>query len=220
MIIELDPKRYDAEGKKTFRPASRKRSGFRPTFPMGRYVSQPLSLQCATLEEMAAFLLTCKYVSDEEQFDQEDYWAPPEHFESTREGDCDDHALWAWRQLMGMGYRARFVVGESGRYGVGHAWVTFEVEGRHYLCEALVAGVGTSLPRLSGIRYKPSTSVEWNGKKLSYFKHENQTHPFTLSEVFKLGAEWLRFWTAFWVRILWRLPMAFVLLLRRKISRR
>ena len=41
MIAEVIPGAYDAEGKKVYRPFDRHR-GLRPTFPLGRYVSQPL----------------------------------------------------------------------------------------------------------------------------------------------------------------------------------
>ena len=91
MIAEIFPQAYDAVGRKVFRPDLR-RKGVHPTFPMGRYVSQPLSVKCASLEDMRKFLCTCSGVSDEEQFGKRDYWQPPENFEQTRKGDCDDFA--------------------------------------------------------------------------------------------------------------------------------
>jgi hypothetical protein len=39
---------------------------------------------------------------------------PPEDFEKSRKGDCDDFAMYAWRQLLKMGYNARFVGGRIG----------------------------------------------------------------------------------------------------------
>jgi len=132
MIAEIFPQAYDAVGRKVFRPDLR-RKGVHPTFPMGRYVSQPLSVKCASLEDMRKFLCTCSGVSDEEQFGKRDYWQPPENFEQTRKGDCDDFALWTWRQLLDLGYEARFVCGAHGRYGTGHAWVEFMKDGKRFL---------------------------------------------------------------------------------------
>jgi hypothetical protein len=42
LIGEINPEWYDVEGRKVFRPDSRRKSGFKPTFPAGRYFSQPL----------------------------------------------------------------------------------------------------------------------------------------------------------------------------------
>lgn len=120
MIAEIIPEAYDAVGKQVSQPFSR-RKGPHPTFPMGRYISQPLSVRCQNIEDVRNFLLGCKYVSDEELFGKRDYWQPPEDFEKQRKGDCEDFALWTWRQLISMGYDARFIGGSAGRYGTGHA---------------------------------------------------------------------------------------------------
>ncbi len=80
MIAEVIPDAYDAEGKKVFRPFDRRR-GPRPTYPLGRYVSQPLTVHCKSIAEIRNFLTTCKYVSDKELFDKDEYWQPPEDFE-------------------------------------------------------------------------------------------------------------------------------------------
>lgn len=110
MIAEIVPEAYDAIGRQVSQPFSRRKSPH-PTFPIGRYLSQPLSMQCRTIADLRRFLLTCNYVSDEELFGKPDYWQPPEDFEKRRKGDCEDFALWAWRQLLNMGYDARFVGG-------------------------------------------------------------------------------------------------------------
>src|SRR5437667_5121075 len=117
MIAEIIPGAYDAIGRKVLRPDIRRR-GIHPTFPMGRYVSQPLVTQCKTIEDVRKFLTICQAVSDEDLFGKKDYWQPPEHFEQLRKGDCDDFALWTWRQFLGMGYDARVVFGRHGRYGI------------------------------------------------------------------------------------------------------
>src|ERR1700760_1135947 len=124
MIAEIIPDAYDAAGRKVFRPDLR-RKAVRPTFPIGRNLSQPLTVKCDSITDVRRFLSRCRYVSDKEQFDRDDNWQPPEHFELSRRGDCDDFALWTWREFLDLGYEARFVLGTAGRYGTGHAWVQF-----------------------------------------------------------------------------------------------
>ena len=104
MIAEIIPEWYDVEGRKVFRPDSRRKSGFKPTFPAGRLLSQPLQHWCTDLSDLRRFLAGCEYVSDEEQFGERDYWQPPEQFEKSKKGDCEDFALWAWRQLLHMSW--------------------------------------------------------------------------------------------------------------------
>ena len=98
MIAEVIPAAYDADGNKVFRPFDRRR-GLRPTFPLGRYVSPPLTIHCHSIEEIRQFLRECKSVSDRELFDKEDYW-PPDDFEKRKKGDCEDFSFWTWRQFM------------------------------------------------------------------------------------------------------------------------
>jgi predicted transglutaminase-like cysteine proteinase len=71
---------------------------------MGSFLTQPLKAVCHNMNEIRAFLVTCRYVSDREQFGVPDHWAAPEAFEQTRQGDCDDFVLWTWRQLLDLGY--------------------------------------------------------------------------------------------------------------------
>ena len=69
---------------------------------MGRYVSQPLNVQCKTVGDILTFLSSCRYVSDQELFGKRVYWQPPEDFEKQRRGDCECFALWTSRS----GHRA------------------------------------------------------------------------------------------------------------------
>jgi hypothetical protein len=211
LIAEILPDSYDIAGRKVFRPDSRQDSGFRPTFPIGRFLSQPLKHRCANFVELRRFLSSCKYVSDEEQFGEEDYWQPPEQFEETKKGDCEDYALWAWRQLLQMNYRARFVMGAAGRYGEGHAWVTFEKDGKAFLLEPLGWPAGLSLPRLSIIRYKPKFSVALDGDKVSYYEHEEKRFQGSLRQTISMIFEWLFFWFRFWVTFPLKVAQRFIL---------
>jgi hypothetical protein len=193
LIAEIIPECYDAESKKVFRPDSRRHSGFKPTFPVGRFLSQPLKYWCTDLTDMRRFLSKCNYVSDQEQFGKKDYWEPPDQFEETKKGDCEDFALWAWRQVLHMGYPARFVVGGALQDGEGHAWVTFDQHGKTYILEALRRNVGLKQPRLSVLRYKPKFSISWDGENISYFEHEPREDDLPASLTAPLLGEWLFF---------------------------
>jgi hypothetical protein len=194
------------KGRKVFRPDSRSKSGFKPTFPAGRFLSQPLKHWCKDLPDLGRFLSGCKYVSDQEQFGQRDYWQPPELFEESKKGDCEDFALWTWRQLLHMNYPARIAFGAAGRYGEGHAWLTFERDGKTYLLEPLSSLVGMVLPRLSILKYKPKFSMSWDGSKVSYFEHRDRQISWSAKSVTGLVGEWLLFWIRFWVRVVLALP--------------
>ena len=159
---------------------------------MGLFGSQPLDVVCRDMEEIRAFLLTCRYVSDREQFGVEDHWMPPKHFEQTRRGDCDDFALWTWRQLLNLGYSARFVAGVAGRYGAGHAWVTFRAHDQVFIVEPLLARYRT-FPRLETLRYRPTVSVEITGSHVKFFDHAKRVHEPSFHVVGPLVLEWFLF---------------------------
>jgi len=98
-----------------------RRFGFRPTAPMGSYLTQPLQTKCKDFAEMRQFLFSCRW-RDHAGGSKARSLAAAEEFEETKTGDCVDFGLWAWRQVLAMGYPARFVGGKSGKYGEGHAW--------------------------------------------------------------------------------------------------
>ncbi|GIK54901.1 MAG: hypothetical protein BroJett015_05640 [Chloroflexota bacterium] len=104
------------------------------------YFERESQLKPATVEETCRWLKQCRYVSDEEQFNTRDHWLHPVEFEASRQGDCEDHALWAWRKLVELGIPAEFVVGQAkwadDHPTEAHAWVTFTQNGRAYLLEA------------------------------------------------------------------------------------
>ena len=205
LIAEIIPEWYDVDGSKVLRPDSRRKSGFKLTFPVGRFRSQPLNHWCTDLAELRRFLAGCKYVSDEEQFGERDYWQPPEQFLKrvrNKKGDCEDFALWAWRQLLHMNYPARFALGSASRYGDGHAWVNFQRDGKTYLLEPLSWPVGLTLPRLSILKYKPRFSMSWGGSKVSYFEHTNRKIDWSLKGLTVLGWEWLFFWISLFLSVI------------------
>ena len=205
MIAEIIPEAYDAFGRKVLRPDLRRR-GVHPTFPMGRYVSQPLAVKCTTISDVRQFLTTCRAVSDEKLFGKKDYWQPPEHFEQLRKGDCDDFALWTWRQFLAMGYDARVVFGRHGRYGTGHAWVTFESQGKVFLVEPQYRYLGHTFPRLSTLQYHPKLSVKWDGNKISFYSHEDRKSGLTVGRLVLLVPEWVVAWGYYSLWVVLRLP--------------
>mgnify|MGYP001558608681 CR=1 FL=1 len=95
LIAEIISQIYDAQGRQTNRPITRKKKRrFESSFPIARFLSEPLQVHCKNITELRKFLRSCKYVSDKEQFNREDYWLPPEQFEILKKGD--------WSNLYGM----------------------------------------------------------------------------------------------------------------------
>lgn len=217
MIAETIPDAYDAEGKKVFRPFDR-RKGPRPTFPLGRYVSQPLVIHCHSIGEVRQFLTGCKYVSDKDLFDKDDYWQPPEDFEKRKQGDCDDFAFWTWRQFMDLGYDARVVFGQHGRYGSGHAWVQFIQGGKCFVVEPLWRRLGGRLPRLSTLSYHPRFSVSWDGEKLAYYQHREHSPRPSVADTARLLPEYIFIWGFFWVSSPLRVPWFIWSILKRFVK--
>jgi hypothetical protein len=157
------------------------------------------------------FLASCTYESDQKQFGQRDYWQPPEQFEQTKKGDCEDFAVRSGRQLLRMNYSRRLVIGTAGRYGEGHAWVTFEKDGKTFLLEALRWPFGLAMPRLSTLRYHPKFSVGWNGKTISCYSHDDQRFSGSLQTVAPLVGEWVFRRSSFYLRLIAQLTKGITL---------
>lgn len=120
-----------------------------------------------SLDEMCEWLTDCSYVPDQALFHHGDYWQHPRTFEQIRAGDCEDHAIWAWRKLCELGYRARFYGGhtrtpESGANKNRHAWVVFDSDSQRYLLESVAGSRSDMVLQLSGARdyYVPHFSVD------------------------------------------------------------
>ena len=132
------------------------------------YLEGPSRVDVRSLRGLCAWLRRCKYASDMRLFGRRDYWQYPAGFEELRRGDCEDHALWAWRKLIELGHEAELMVGRQAANhaddaGEGwHAWVVFSVSGERFLLEA------TSKSRAEIIRplheatsqYTPHASVD------------------------------------------------------------
>ena len=219
MIAEIFPELYDIPRRRVLNPgANARRMGFRPTAPMGSFATAPLEMQCGNFAEMREYLMNCRW-QDMRETQRRDHWQPPDEFEKTRVGDCADFGLWTWRQMLGMEYVVRFVVGRSGKFGAGHAWVTFEKDGRHFLVEPQLRPLGLRMPRISTLRYRPKVSVVWDGKKIQYFEHEDRSTDPPLRILPALLAEWLLIWAGFWIQFLYKVLIGLPRLLGRTLGR-
>jgi hypothetical protein len=219
MMAEIFPALYDVHGRRVLNPgANARQMGFRPTAPMGSFATDPLETECKNLEEMRKFLMTCRG-RNMHATQSRDHWQAPSQFEKTKAGDCVDFGLWAWRQVLAMGYPARFVGGKSGKFGEGHAWVTFEKNGRHFLVEPQLRPLGLRMPRISTLRYHPKVSVVWDGKKIQYFEHEDRSTDPPLRLLPALLAEWLLIWAGFWIQFLYKVSIGLPRLLGRTLLR-
>jgi hypothetical protein len=217
MIAEIFPEAYDIEGRPAFRPDKLHRRRFPSTFPIGMYVTQPLTVKCQSLQDLRRFFRACRHLSDKEQFGKDDYWMPPEDFEKSRRGDCEDFAMYAWRQLLEMGYKARFVIGDS---PVKHAWVTFEKDGKHFLLEPQARFLGLWFPRLDALRYRPDVSVEWDGEKTRFFFHKRRSFTPPLMRIPLLVFEWVCFHLGHVLLLFYWLSVGIPKLIYRKLFKR
>jgi hypothetical protein len=130
-----------------------------------------------TLDELQDWLLECEYVHDAELFHEPDFWQHPRTFERLRLGDCEDHALWAWRKLIELGYEAELISGrclpwdpkgkESER---GHVWVNFTSEGTRYLFETTAKRKEGMIHPLSDVaaKYRPEFGVDHQRKRFAF----------------------------------------------------
>ncbi len=154
-------------GEERWSGTERRKERLGNTHPWNRYFYKPLSTKPKNIYDIVRFLRGCKYISDRHTRSRNDFWEPPDIFEKRRTGDCEDHAIWAWRQLYDIGYRTRFVLGICGN--CEHAWVHIFVNGRCYLLESTQKHGW--FPVISD--YKPSWSVENGpGKKFLFFEHQ------------------------------------------------
>ncbi len=117
---------------------SRFSAGCRKPWPW--YFDGISNVHVRRVEDICRWLRRCKYAYDKLLFLEDDFWQHPVTFETMRKGDCEDHALWAWRKFADLGLYAELVVGVSEnadpRAHGHHAWVIFERKsGKRYVME-------------------------------------------------------------------------------------
>ncbi|MFN7973508.1 MAG: hypothetical protein U0166_14355 [Acidobacteriota bacterium] len=134
--------------------------------PFSWYLDGPSVVEVASVDEICDWLAGCESVTDRELFGEEDHWQHPSELEQLRKGDCEDHALWAWRKLLGLGFDARFVGGSwlpDGSEGdwIGLAWFEYLVAGARFLLESQVDRAVMVQPHsLARSHYVPWVSVD------------------------------------------------------------
>lgn len=141
--------------------------------PFGWYFEGESRVAAPSLAHVCEFLLGCEYMPDAELFREAEYWQHPLTFEQIRKGDCEDHALWAWRKLRELGYPAHMIMGECDVFEPspsGHAWVTFQSAGGFYLLETAGKQPDTMVQPLEAVRhaYRPYFSVDHAGMTYIY----------------------------------------------------
>jgi hypothetical protein len=113
-----------------------------------------------SLPEICEWLRGCECLTDAALFFQEDFWQHPLTFEQIRKGDCEDHALWAWRKLGEIGIPARLT---AGRWrGVAHAWILLDQADGEKLLETTAKSDPMIRPVDATTRdeYHPALSVD------------------------------------------------------------
>ncbi len=145
-------------------------NGSKKPFPY--YFERESQVPMRSREEIEHWLRGCAYLQDHIQFGQNDVWLHPVDFEQIRKGDCEDHALWAWRKLIDLNYTAEFVVGYmKNHFGDDgyHAWVTFEENGRSYLMETTAKNNQMIHPLESQTqKYRPLFSIDQQFKTYQF----------------------------------------------------
>ena len=143
--------------------------------PFTHYLHGESRVQVQSVAEICRWLQQCKYVRDTELFNQRDVWQHPGEFETLQKGDCEDHALWAWRKLNELNIPAEFVVGRTewgenidGAQSGAHAWIAYRENGRTFILESthkkqLVYPLDTIQER-----YQPWYSVDTDMKTYRY----------------------------------------------------
>jgi hypothetical protein len=137
------------------------------------YFEGTLAVNIPSVQEMCDWLYDCEYQSDPELFQEPDFWQHPRTFEHLRKGDCEDHALWSWRKLAELGFKAELVIGTFRRETYvdrGHVWVVFESDGESFLLEGTSSERDRILRRLSDARddYIPHAGVDTEFRTWGY----------------------------------------------------
>lgn len=133
----------------------------------GIYLQGPSIVPTRNLDDVCAWLRCCDAVDDHALFYQSDFWQHPVTFEQIRKGDCEDHALWAWRQLHRLGIPALFMAGLWDK--TAHAWVLIDQSPVPRLLET-TAKTGPMLHPLPAVRgrYCPALAVDTLGHTYVY----------------------------------------------------
>lgn len=130
------------------------------------YLTGESQVQVTSLDEVCRWLLVCRYAPDQGLAHCEDHWQHPLEFERSRWGDCEDHALWGWRQLKNLGLPVEFVVGllkpGPNEQLANHAWLHVHDGQRMLLVETTATCREAMALAVHGQRldYVPTASID------------------------------------------------------------
>jgi hypothetical protein len=120
------------------------------------YLAGESRIRVHAVADICRWLHGCQYLSGQALFREPDFWQHPVTFEQIRRGDCEDHALWAWRRLLDLGLPAELCVGHrlgtDGTAG-GHAWTVFREGETEYLLESVAKYRRGTLQPLASVRH-------------------------------------------------------------------
>lgn len=181
-LLLLNMVKMEGSWEKQYVPVPLSRFGSGCLNAFGWYLQRECTVPVTSVADICRWLKTCDYTHDPHLFQRNDFWQHPQDFEQARQGDCEDHALWAWRRLIELGLEADFVVGYAGLER--HAWVTFKYQGKEYLLETtLKYDKMVYLLETTQARYQPDIGVD---HRLRTYQYSRQT---ALSYLFgKVGA--------------------------------
>ena len=156
---------------------SARRFGPGSTHDFAWYFEGGSDVPVSSVDDIAQWLLGCEYVTDPDLFRVADYWQHPRTFEQIRRGDCEDHAVWAWRKLVELGYDADLVAGRCLPWTPGaedsertHAWVMFRRDGASYLFETTSKIKEHMVRPLADVSstYRPELGVDKQRKSFTF----------------------------------------------------
>ncbi len=114
------------------------------------------------MNEINSFANHWDYVTDQVNYNIDDYWATPRQF-LYRNGDCEDYAIIKWASLEALGFNPsslRIVVVKDQNLNVDHAILAVYIDGKILILDNQVRQVVDS----ASIRhYKPIFSVNETG---------------------------------------------------------
>lgn len=142
--------------------------------PFSWYFEGTSTVRVANLDEICAWLVACEYAHDKVLFNEDDFWQHPATFEALRKGDCEDHALWAWRKLSELGVDAEFISGAMAAPSspdAGHAWIRFSHNGGEFLLEPVCKDPKEIVRPLAEVKqgYVPHAGVNAQFQRFAYF---------------------------------------------------
>lgn len=137
------------------------------------YLSGPCRFSRPTPHAIGEWLLGCQYADDPELLAESDLWLHPVTFELLRCGDCEDFALWAWRQLVDARFDADFVVGIRAIPGAvrgRHAWVIFRDASGEHLLDGVERSIDRMIRPLPDVRalYEPQVGVDAQARRFAF----------------------------------------------------